>query len=1073
MSIRIVRAAALASASLAFASTVAAAADVETVVVTGSYITGAAEQTALPVTVLSSDDLKKRGSPSMVDLIKTLPSSGAVFGDANQFTAGRTEGVSSVNLRNLSASRTLVLFNGRRITTSAASALTPLIDLNMFPAAAIGRIEVLKDGAAATYGSEAIGGVVNIITRENFNGLEVSGDYRRIEGSDGDFNAGAAYGWGDENANIFLAAGYNKQSTLPATARDFATPKYTTQVGALKALFKNPGGGWSGAAAPGTFINGASGGLIQDPSCAQDWSGEANTNVSNNAAINAALGPNVVGAGGSGGRCYWRFADFDNLEEDNDRYQGYAEVNVKLGAGMRLHLEGLYGRTAVHNVPQSVSYLPNQFPGLAGAPTPGQAPSKTIGVGPSRSPVFDSTNFYIPVTNPGLATLRTLNPATVSAALTANGVYAGALIWRALGIGGNSFFGGQGQLGQRDQDTYRASASLEGDFKWAGDTHWNIAVTQSGANATQVTPDMLVDRLQLALRGLGSTLTGPQCDPATGVPGTGNCYYINPFSTGVAKQAITGAINPQYAAAVALDPRVTNVSSVIGWIYGPDSQLTHAHNDEFVIDGVLNGTLGGVKLWANDPIGWAFGFQYRRDTYEGSYGAYTDNNITPCVDTVLTGSTSCAVRNGPYGFYGNYAPYHLSGETKAVFGELNIPITEDLQANVAARYEEIYGGKSTFNPKGSIRWQVTDWLALRASGGSTFRAPTLGALIPNPVTILAFSPAGGAYLAFDTFGNGGQPAGTVGLSPEKAKNWNVGAIVNWEGFSGTLDFWHFDFANPLGTESGNAILGAIFPGAPGSFGPASPVPGSNNCLVAAYANLINRITFNSALPTQAARCNATANVSNIARVHVNTINGGSQMTQGFDLAATYIMPDVIEDGDNFTFNVAGTYNLNYKVSKQVVEGVTIIPAFEAAGELNVGNGSVVSLPRFKGSFFAQYNTGPHNLRFTANYVGSMRDSNSPISSRAAIFTIAQAGFTCVPPDTTSCLSRSGMTVAPWITFDLAYQYDWAEQGLLFNLTLNNIFDKDPPFARTDYSYDAFTANPLGRTIKIGVTAKVD
>ena len=722
------------------------------------------------------------------------------------------------------------------------------------------------------------------------------------------------------------------------------------------------------------------------------------------------MGPNVAGSAGSGGRCYWRFADFDNLEENNDRFQGYGEFNLKFANGMHLHIEGLYGQTNVHNVPQSVSYLPNQFPGLAGAPTPGLAPSKTIGVGPSRSPVFDSANFYIPVTNPGLATLRTLNPATVSAALTANGVYAGALIWRALGIGGNSFFSGKGQLGQREQDTYRISAALEGDFSWFNNTHWSLALTQSEANATQVTPDMLVDRLQLALRGLGSRLGSTQCDPATGTPGVGNCFYLNPFSTGVAKQAITGAVNPQFAAAVALDPRVVNDPAMIGWVYGPDSQLTVTGDQEFVVDGVMNGTMP-VKLWADD-ISWALGFQYRKDTYYGRYGAFTDNDITPCIDTILTGTTTCAVRNGPYGFYGNYAPYHLSGETRAVFGELDVPVTSDIAVQLAARYEKIYGGKDTFNPKASVRWQVTDWLALRASGGSTFRAPPLGSLVPNPVTILAFSPAGGAYLAFDTFGNGGTPAGTVGLSPEKAKNFNVGAIVNWENFSGTLDFWHFDFQNPLGTESGNAILGAIFPNAPASF-----VTG-NNCANPAFAALINRVTFNSAAATQQLKCLATTSVSNIARVHVNTINGGSQMTQGIDYSLQYIWPDAIQDGDAFTFQALGTYNLNYQVSAQVVEGITLIPQFEAAGELNVGIGAVVSLPRLKASLFAQYANGPHNLRFTMNYIGSMADSNNPIASRRSIFTVPQAGFAGVPPDTTPCLSTAGATVAPWITFDL-------------------------------------------------------
>ena len=93
----------------------------------------------------------------MVDLIKTLPSSGAVFGDANQFTAGRTEGVSSVNLRNLSASRTLVLFNGRRITSSAASALTPLVDLNMFPVELIARLSVAKSPTASMIEGGAAG----------------------------------------------------------------------------------------------------------------------------------------------------------------------------------------------------------------------------------------------------------------------------------------------------------------------------------------------------------------------------------------------------------------------------------------------------------------------------------------------------------------------------------------------------------------------------------------------------------------------------------------------------------------------------------------------------------------------------------------------------------------------------------------------------------------------------------------------------------------------------------------------------------------------------------------------------
>jgi iron complex outermembrane receptor protein len=104
----------------------------------------------------------------------------------------------------------------------------------------------------------------------------------------------------------------------------------------------------------------------------------------------------------------------------------------------------------------------------------------------------------------------------------------------------------------------------------------------------------------------------------------------------------------------------------------------------------------------------------------------------------------------------------------------------------------------------------------------------------------------------------------------------------------------------------------------------------------------------------------------------------------------------------------------------------------------------------------------------------MHDANSPIPSRASIFTLPQAGFcTSTPPIPATCLSTAGATVSSWITFDLAYQYEWTEENLLFNLTIDNILDRDPPFARTDYSYDAFTANPLGRTIKFGITAKLN
>src|SRR5690606_38609981 len=180
-------------------------AEVEEVVVTGSFIAGTPENAALPVDVIGTQELEQRGSPSMVQLIKTIPSSGSVIGENNRFGGGN--GAATVNLRSLNSAatgpRTLVLFNGRRVATSTRAIGS--VDINMLPQSAIARVEVLKDGAAATYGSDAIAGVVNFITRKSFDGLELTGQYQAIDGSDGDWELGAVWGWQGDRVNLLVS----------------------------------------------------------------------------------------------------------------------------------------------------------------------------------------------------------------------------------------------------------------------------------------------------------------------------------------------------------------------------------------------------------------------------------------------------------------------------------------------------------------------------------------------------------------------------------------------------------------------------------------------------------------------------------------------------------------------------------------------------------------------------------------------------------------------------------------------------------------------------------------------------
>ena len=134
------------------------------IVVTGSFIRGTPEDAALPVDVFTADDLAEQGVDSPLEFIKELPSVGASLGDTNQFStdAQGFQGVGSLNLRGLGPQRTLVLVNGKRTIQSPGSGF---VDTQLIPLFALERIEILKDGAAATYGSDAIAGVANFITR--------------------------------------------------------------------------------------------------------------------------------------------------------------------------------------------------------------------------------------------------------------------------------------------------------------------------------------------------------------------------------------------------------------------------------------------------------------------------------------------------------------------------------------------------------------------------------------------------------------------------------------------------------------------------------------------------------------------------------------------------------------------------------------------------------------------------------------------------------------------------------------------------------------------------------------------
>ncbi|MBQ4848968.1 TonB-dependent receptor [Pseudoalteromonas sp. MMG012] len=204
------------------ANTFAAEGDeqVERIEVTGSAIKRTDLEGALPVDVISAADIAKTGVTSVPDLIATLPSMQG-FTTAGESVGGGGGGVQSASLRNLGAEYTLVLLNGRRMP-SADSGGT--INLNNIPLAAIKRVEILKDGASALYGSDAIAGVVNFILKDDVQDTTVSARFDKPKDTSSS-SISLTTGFGDlssDGFNILASVSYEEQDNLQSIDRDFA-----------------------------------------------------------------------------------------------------------------------------------------------------------------------------------------------------------------------------------------------------------------------------------------------------------------------------------------------------------------------------------------------------------------------------------------------------------------------------------------------------------------------------------------------------------------------------------------------------------------------------------------------------------------------------------------------------------------------------------------------------------------------------------------------------------------------------------------------------------------------------------
>jgi outer membrane receptor protein involved in Fe transport len=1007
---------------------------IEEVVVTGSYIKGSPQDAELPIDVITEEDMLQMGSPSMIEMIRNLGVTAANLGETNQFTTGgqANEGMATVNLRGLGASRTLVLINGRRHVSSE----TDGVDISAFPISAIGRVEVLKDGAAAVYGSDAIAGVANFITRSDFEGLEVGGSFKDLDGSDGDWDMNGIFGTSGDNWNFMIAGEYGERGELPIKARDWAL--VNTDV--------NAPAGWSGIGNPGTdyFYVPASGSA--DFTVTDSAGNETTQNLAYaGTATKAFADPQCEALGALRAvpaACGFNYAWFDNLIEQQENTKVYSELNIDLSDNHRLHFEVMYADVDIPAWKTSPSYPPQSLFG----------PDRRMNV--DHPGLVDFNSHYSLTAAGGAAALTGANivgmltndlAAGSTAALVGGDAAAAALagaptaltISRVMGVTG-AFLTGQPEAAQRRTETTRFVAGLDGTL-FSDEVNYDVSVSYSKRDRTIGGQDMYVERMGLALKGYGgagctlpATTTAADgsisfTDPtaAAAAAGVGSCEYYNPFSRAVPFSAVNGTTNADYNADVANS--VALLEHMIG------QREANSENQLLVFQAVFSG-MTNIEV-GGGTVGYALGAQSRNQEFNFNLSDTVNRAINPCPYTQPAAaalgivaadqlSPNCSSPTGIAAFLAATDEQSNERTVYGVFGELAIPLTDDIDIQAAVRFED-YGGNvgSSLDPKVAATWRITEELSLRGSASTTFRGPPQS-LLSGKGTALSYVGPTASFKAIDTIGN---PL----LSSEEAFSTNIGLIYQNESFYASIDYWAFTFEDSFQREGFNQLLGAY---------------SSNGCIAdGAATDSVACNTIGSHIFPIAAR----SNLASTERIEVNWLNGTEIKTSGVDFKGEYTWSELMNG--SVSVGIDGTFGLEYQrdAGLDISGSVVLAPASDLMGKLNYNAGpSFTSKPELKLAAHVSYETDAHYAGLVVRHVGEYDDTGAPARLAALLGTIEDH-----------------------TTIDLNYVYRGFD-GLTLSASVVNVADEDPATARGDLAYDPFTHNAFGRMMKVGFTYTV-
>lgn len=718
--------------------------DGNAIIVTGSRIRQDPTKSALPLQIVTTEEFERNSISNPEQFINYLSSNGtgsdnlASNADVVSGQQRGNNGASFANLRGQGSSATLVLLNGRRIASHGLNGAG--VDVNQIPFGAIERVEVLKDGASAIYGTDAIGGVINFITRKDYQGLGVNLFTDITERGDAPiYRLSAIAGYGDLSTNgfnVMAAVSYSDIAELRGNRRNFVD---TFQVD--RGLSPDTRGSPTGTIFPiGVGPNTPLGTIIASTGTAPFLPGSTT--------IRASGGINVLDLPGGEG-CSSVGLQQDAYADDlwlNSTARFACAYDTGLDASLQQDLETLtyLGRGVVKLGDHEL------FAEVTGSDATAQKRFSNVQITPNTTTqnyAYPSSGAnYTNIFNRLVGVFPTLEPRR------------GLPIsyrWRCIECGPREI--------TTDTQTFRIAAGADGPL-FAG---WDYRAGASYAQSESRSKLGSGYYFRGTLANGQPDVTAPRAPGATvpGLIGLLNTGIINPFL--LPGQSQTQAARDALAA--------VSAEGVV--LFGGKYSVTQ-------FDGSISGPLFNI---GDDAVQLAVGVDYRKEEY-----SFNGDERAASSRPVIIAAP----------FDDGNALDGESRDVKAAYAEILVPLFNILEISGALRIDEYQGFGSTTNPKVSVKFEPADWLLFRGSYNTGFRVPTFNQIFNDQIESIfggtladprncpggVIQPANPACQGIrPDIINGGNP----NIGPETSREFGAGLVLRpSSNFSVSVDYWN-------------------------------------------------------------------------------------------------------------------------------------------------------------------------------------------------------------------------------------------------------------------------------------------